>query len=275
MNDMGKRVSKIDERLEKMNKNITTLQDSVLSMKTALETVTKKEVEKYCSPQLTLKTNENMSKFLRERSPEFSIREDRCTRRVERATYKILRAFMEQGTISAMEQVKYYVEAATRYFNETKCPDDKCFKNAINTFKTLEELIDAATEVSAKFTNDLYSPERWLSFEDVREEEICNLLAALSHVIRLKILKDLGKGGKNYAQLERQIGAKGGHLQFHLNSLTQAGYVTQEKPQGKYLITRKGLIALKFSYELGKVYQSVPFLDGFVHLGNRTSIYFP
>lgn len=252
VNDMEKRTSKIDKKLEEINKNITTLQDSILSMKTTLETVTRKEVEKDCLTHLTLKTNENMSKFLKERPSKCSIM-DWCTRRVEKATSMILRAFMEQGTRSAMEQVKYHVEAATRHFKEIKCPDERCFKNAINTFKTLEELIEAATEVSAKFTKDLYTPKKWLGFEDVKEEEICNLLAPLSHVTRLKILKKLGKGGENYTQLERKIGVKGGHLQFHLNNLIQAGYVTQEKPQGKYVITRKGLIALKFSHELGKV----------------------
>jgi len=251
VNDMEKRISKIDERLEEINKNIVALQDSVLSMKTALETVTRREVEKECLAQLTSKTNENMSKFLKERPLKCSIM-DRCTRQVERATSTILRAFMEQGTRSAMEQAKYYVEAATRHAKEIECPDGKCYKNAVDTFKTLEELIESATEASAKFAKNLYTPKRWPGFEEVREEEICNLLAPLSHVIRLKILKNLGKGGKNYAQLERQIGVKGGHLQFHLNNLIQAGYVTQEEPQGKYLITMKGLKALRFSYELSE-----------------------
>jgi len=50
---------------------------------------------------------------------------------------------------------------------------------------------------------------------------------------------------------------KGSHLQFHLNNLVQAGYVTQEKPQGKYLITTKGLKALRFSYELSEVALSI------------------
>jgi DNA-binding transcriptional ArsR family regulator len=256
MKDMEKRISKVDERLEEINRNIITLQDSILSMKTTLETVTRREVEKECLTQLTLKTNEDMDKFLKERPSDCNIME-RCTRRVERATSMILRAFMEQGAGSAMEQAKYHVEAATRHYKEVKCPNDKCFKNAINTFKTLEELIESATEVSTKFTKDLYTPRRKPGFEEVREEEICDLLAPLSHVIRLKILKNLGKGGKNYAQLERQIGVKSGHLQFHLNNLVQAGYVTQEKPKGKYLITMKGLKALRFSYELSEVALSV------------------
>jgi tetrahydromethanopterin S-methyltransferase subunit G len=33
MNDAKKRVSKIDERLEEINKNITTLQDSIYRVK--------------------------------------------------------------------------------------------------------------------------------------------------------------------------------------------------------------------------------------------------
>jgi DNA-binding transcriptional ArsR family regulator len=251
MTDIEKRIMKIDKRLEEIRKNITTLQDTILSMRTALETVTRREVEKECSAELTLKTNENVDKFLKERPSNCSIM-DQCGRRVEKATSMILRAYMEQGTKTAMEQAKTHVEAATKLYEKIKCPDDQCFKNAINTFKTLEELL-ATTEASRKFTKDLYTPKRWPGSEEVKEEEICNLLAPLSHVIRLKILKNLEKGGKNYAQLERQIGVKSGHLQFHLNNLTQAGYVTQEKPQGKYLITMKGLKALKFSYELSQV----------------------
>lgn len=251
MSSIEKRVSEIDERLEEINKNITNLQDLILHMKTVLETVTSREVDKEWLAQLTLKTNENMDKFLKERSSECSIK-DRCTRRVEKATFMVLRAFMEQGTKSALELAKYHVDAATRHYRdgEIKCPDEVCFKNAINTFKTLEELLENSKELSMKFTKDLYSPKSLSGFEDIKEEEICDLLAPLSNVTRLKILKNLGKGGKNFAQLERQIGIKGGHLQFHLNNLIQAGYVTQEKPQGKYLITIKGLKALRFSYEL-------------------------
>jgi prefoldin subunit 5 len=89
--DMEKRISKIDKRLEEIGKSITTLQDSILSMKTTLETVTRREVEKECLADLTLKTNENVDKFLEERPSNCSIM-DRCGRRVERATYTILRA---------------------------------------------------------------------------------------------------------------------------------------------------------------------------------------
>ena len=252
MSNIEKRISKIDERLEEMNKNITHLQDLILYMKTALETVTRREVEKESLAQLTLKTNESRDMFLKERPPECSIM-DWCTRRVEKAASMVLRAFMEEGTSSAMEQVKYHVEAATRHYKQIECPDEKCFKNAINTFKTLEELLENSKEASAKFTKDLYSPKSLSGFEEFREEEICDLLAPLSNVTRLRILKSLGKGGKNYAQLERLIGIKGGHLQFHLNNLIRAGYVTQEKPQGRYLITIKGLKALRFSYELREV----------------------
>ncbi len=249
MSKIEKQVSKIDERLEKINRNITHLQDLILYMKTALETVTSREIEKKCLSQLTLKTNENINKFLKESPSECNLR-DWCTRRVEKATSLILRAFMEQGAIPALEQVRYHSEAASRHFKEMPCPDETCFKNIIDTFKTLEELLENSKEASMKFAEDLYSPRSWADFEEVAEEEVCDLLSPLSNVTRLKIMKNLAKGGKSYAQLERQIGIKGGHLQFHLNNLINAGYVTQEKPQGKYLITMKGLNALRFLIEL-------------------------
>ncbi len=248
MSKTGKKGVEIAEKLAEINRNITNLQDLILSMKTTLETVTRREIERECLAKLTLKTNENVEKFLRERNPECSIK-DWCTRRVEKAASMVLRAFMEQGTKSAIEQVKYHVNAATRHSGEIKCPDETCFKNAINTFKGLEEILEASSKESAKLTT-VYSPQGRSRFVEIKEEEICELLAPLSNVTRLKILKNLEKGGKNFAQLERQMGIRGGHLQFHLNNLIQAGYVNQEKPQGKYLITVRGLKALRFTYAL-------------------------
>ena len=171
-------------------KNITTLQDSILSMKTAFEIVTRRGVEKGCSAELMLKTNENVDKFLKERPSNCSIM-DRCGRRVERATSMILRAYMEHGAKSAMEQAKHHAEAATRLYEKIKCSDDRCFKNAISTFKTLEELLEATTEASAKFTRDFYTLEKWRGCDEVREEEICNLLALI-------IRNTVGKGGANH-----------------------------------------------------------------------------
>jgi DNA-binding transcriptional ArsR family regulator len=249
MSKTEKRMAEIVERLVEINRNITNLQDLILSMKTTLETVTRREIERECLAKLTLETNENIEKFLRERNPKCSVR-DRCARRVEKAASMVLLAFMEHGITSAIEQVKYHVNAATRHYSEIKCPDEACFKNAINTFKSLGEILEASSEESTKLTKNVYSPKSKASFVEIGEEEICELLAPLSNVTRLKILKNLEKGGKNFAQLERQIGIRGGHLQFHLNSLIQAGYVNQEKPQGKYLITIRGLKALRFSYAL-------------------------
>jgi DNA-binding transcriptional ArsR family regulator len=249
MSKTEKKISKIDGRLREISGSITSLQDLVLTLKTVIETVMEREFEKEGLLQLSLKTNENMDEFLKGRDPECNIMVW-CTRRVERATSMILRAFMEQGARSAMEQVKYHVEAATRHFKEIKCPDANCFGNAVKVFKTLQELIENSEEVSVKLAQDLYSPKEWSSSEEAREEEISSLLAPLSNAMRLRILKNLGKGRKNYARLERQIGIRGGHLQFHLNNLIEAGYVAREKPQGNYLITMKGLRALRFSCEL-------------------------
>lgn len=249
MSNEKKRVSEIGERLEELNRNIANLQELILQMKTTFETVTMREVEKECLARLTFKTNENLDKFLKERPSECKIR-DLCTRQVERATYMVIRAFMDQGISSALAQVKFWVDTVTRHYKEIECRDESCFRNAMNAFKTLESLMENSKEVSEKFTKNIYSPKGWSGFEEVREEEVCNLLAPLSNVTRLKILKNLGKGGKNFAQLERQMGIKGGHLQFHLNNLIQVGYVKQEKPQGRYLITMSGLKALRFAYQL-------------------------
>jgi DNA-binding transcriptional ArsR family regulator len=249
VNDAEKQISEIKERLNEISGGITSLQDLILTLKTAIEAVTQKEFEKEDLLKLSLKTNENMDEFLRGRDSKCKLI-DGCTRRVEKATSMVLRAFMEQGARSAREQAKYHAESAARHFEESKCPDATCYENAVKVFKTLEQLIENSEGRSAKLSHDLFSPKALSSTKEVGEEEISSLLTPLSHAVRLRILKNLEKGGENYARLERQIGIKGGHLQFHLNNLVEAGYVMQEKPQGNYLITMKGLRALRFSYEL-------------------------
>lgn len=251
MSGTGKQASEFGKKLDELNRNITTLQDLILHLKTALETVTRREVEREFLSQLTLKTSESMDKFLEER-PADCVYRDWCTRRVEKATSRVLRTFTEKGAEAALEEVKQHAEAASRHFEETQCPDNACFQNIVDTFRTLEELIENSKE-AAKFTGSLYSTRSWMDFDEIREREVAALLAPLSNPTRVRILKSLSKGGKNYAQLERLIGIKGGHLQFHLNSLAKAGYVTQEKPQGRYLVTVRGLKILKFLCELGEL----------------------
>ena len=75
----------------------------------------------------------------------------------------------------------------------------------------------------------------------------------LGNETRIKILKELTRGSNHYSQLERILGLKGGHFNFHLKELKNAEFVEISKADKLYRITTKGLKALKFMFEISKV----------------------
>ena len=72
-----------------------------------------------------------------------------------------------------------------------------------------------------------------------------NLLAPLSNPVRLKILLSLYEGKKNFSKLSKIIEFKGGHLIFHLKKLLDSKLIAQEDNKGDYIITPKGVDAIR------------------------------
>lgn len=70
------------------------------------------------------------------------------------------------------------------------------------------------------------------------------LLSPLANSWRLGLLTLLTKEDEGLAGLSRSMGLKKGHLQFHLNSLLESGYVRYDKKSHLYSITKKGETAL-------------------------------
>jgi len=72
-----------------------------------------------------------------------------------------------------------------------------------------------------------------------------NLLEPLANPVRLKILTSLYEGKKNFSKLSQVIELKGGHLIFHLKKLLDSRLIAQEDNKGDYIITQKGVDAIK------------------------------
>jgi len=66
---------------------------------------------------------------------------------------------------------------------------------------------------------------------------------AISHPLRIKILRMLAKESMSFADLKRELGIKSsGKLDFHLKKLK--GLITLE-PGGKYTLTKQGYAAIE------------------------------
>ncbi len=74
--------------------------------------------------------------------------------------------------------------------------------------------------------------------------EVENTLGPLSNSWRIKVLMMLSKDTESLAGLSRALGLKKGHLQFHLRSLLDSGYIQYHRKSHLYSITAKGAIAL-------------------------------
>lgn len=72
-----------------------------------------------------------------------------------------------------------------------------------------------------------------------------NLLEPLVNPVRLKILINLYEGKKNFSKLSQIMELKGGHLIFHLKKLLDPKLIAQEDNKGDYIITPKGVDAIK------------------------------
>ncbi|MFX1299309.1 MAG: ArsR/SmtB family transcription factor [Promethearchaeota archaeon] len=81
----------------------------------------------------------------------------------------------------------------------------------------------------------------------VPPEEAQRLLAPLANEDRIRILYLLADEPRYHQDLMELSGLTPGTLPHHLKQLEDAGYVTQERVRGRYLITIPGRMALKLA----------------------------
>jgi DNA-binding transcriptional ArsR family regulator len=81
----------------------------------------------------------------------------------------------------------------------------------------------------------------------VPAEDAERLLAPLASAERIGLLYLLAEEPRYHQDLMELSGLKPGTLPHHLKQLEEAGYVTQERVRGRYLITIPGRMALKLA----------------------------
>jgi len=78
--------------------------------------------------------------------------------------------------------------------------------------------------------------------------KVAEVMSALGHEHRLRILDELMSGGKYINELQEKLSEiTTSTLSSHLNVLEEAGLVVQEKVRGRYLITLPGRTAYKMA----------------------------
>jgi len=237
------------KKMEEISRKIDALQDSVMVLGTAVEALVEKSSEKEFLAELKVAARNEYYK-IRELSPDSCKFRDLCLSRVNKATSRVIRIYAEKGGEESLKELKKHKGAVSKHLNSAVCPDRNCMESIIDTFETLESLIRQSMEIEERRRAVL---RQWKKIEEIDEGLLAELLTPLSNPIRIKILKTLAKGGKSYAELERAVGIKGGHLQFHLRNLMEAGYIAQEGLRKRYVITHTALSVLNQLAGLGDV----------------------
>lgn len=83
--------------------------------------------------------------------------------------------------------------------------------------------------------------------KQVPPEDAQRLLSPLASAERIHILYLLAEEPRYHQDLMELSGLKPGTLPHHLKQLEEAGYITQERVRGRYLITIPGRMALKLA----------------------------
>lgn len=234
------KIEEIAKKLEEILKTVNVLQDSVLRLNAILESTSFAVSEKELIYSVTAEISEKLDKFNEKRQEVCNLK-DVCTRRVEKVSFRILQVIAKSGIEEGLKEIRAHLESAGRY--REVCKDEVCMKNALDVLKSVEKILEES--LAEKRTLNLRKELiRDLDISKL-DEAIAEELSSISNPLRIRILKTLAKGKKSYAELERITSLKGGHLQFHLRTLIKSGYVAQEKPQGKYLLTSDGLKILR------------------------------
>jgi DNA-binding transcriptional ArsR family regulator len=138
--------------------------------------------------------------------------------------------------------LKMYRDKLEELKKEAKTPDcSKCFSEVSDLFEKQVKLMR-----SLQIYEDTEEESRNFNISEIElnklVSEVCEPVANRQ---RLLILKALLERSKNFSELSRLTGLRGGNLLFHLQKLLETGMVLQRCEHGDYIITRKGYFTLQ------------------------------
>ncbi len=247
MSESNDKISKLSMQISGLNNRFNFLQDILLNIKKDIDLLKKSRIQENYYFNITKATSNRLTKFLDNRPKDCKIL-DYCNTLIEKGVFRVLRTLMEHGTESAIRKIDKYLEFSKSSAASKACENRECFKNALDIYEVLKNLILKSKEFSSRYLEEMIMINDELPLTEGDEEDINQILSPLCNIIRIKILKNLSKGGKYYSELEQDMGIKAGHLLFHVNKLIENDYVAQEKK--KYIITLTGLKALQIIYQL-------------------------
>ena len=127
------------------------------------------------------------------------------------------------------------------------CQNDACSRQAADTIRRVQTILSIYSRLSedlsvreAEALPSLSAPKA----PEGEAEDAEKVLAPLSNAWRIRTLRLLREGARGLSDLGKEMSMKTGHLNFHIKTLVEAGYVTTDRRSRLYSLTTKGRVAL-------------------------------
>ncbi len=88
--------------------------------------------------------------------------------------------------------------------------------------------------------------------QKVSAQDIYHILDPLSHPIRVQVMMVLSTGDHGFTEVGKKVNLRTGHLQYHMKSLLDAGYVSRKVSRGPFSMTKQGSIALESAMDMAR-----------------------
>lgn len=125
------------------------------------------------------------------------------------------------------------------------CGDEGCSDDCLRLMDDVRERI-ALSEKLRTAADGRPEPDK----HKVSAQEVFRSLDPLSHPVRVEVLMILSDGDLSFTEIGRKVDMRTGHLQYHMKSLVDAGYVSRKVNRGPFSLTKQGSIALGSAMEM-------------------------
>ncbi|MDD1746468.1 MAG: winged helix-turn-helix domain-containing protein [Methanomassiliicoccales archaeon] len=172
-----------------------------------------------------------------------------CTRHLEEAMDKVME-HLEKGRMDEAAKVVEETQALL-CGTDSPCHDDSCSRSAIETVQKIKLLLGFYQGLRQRITvssNDLSLADS--AKREATPESVEAALSPLSNSWRLRIMLMLKEGDRSLSEISRYLDMRTGHLQFHIKSLRNAGFIASDRRTKAYSLTHKGERALEGAMRL-------------------------
>lgn len=169
-----------------------------------------------------------------------------CMRQMQGLILDVSRLLKEDKLLEAEGKLE-----ATEHLilsDRSPCLDDSCAEAALGTIEKAKLLLSLYSNLVGRFSPAarMVKVKESPSLDEITIlDRVEKDLGPLANRHRLIILFMLKEGEHNLAEIGRRLDMRSGHLQFHVRSLKEAGYIYADRRRRTYAITPKGTQAIE------------------------------